>query len=123
MLPSGPDGDALGAMDVAVADNAEQHRYEIHLDGELAGFTEYRWEQDRIAFTHTEIDSRFEGMGLGSKLVSLTLDDVRTRGLAVLPYCPFVRSYIARHPDYLDLVPADQRSAFDLDRAACGTTE
>jgi len=32
----------------------------------------------------------------------------------VLPYCPFIRSYIQRHPAYLDLVPADRRAEFAL---------
>jgi hypothetical protein len=32
----------------------------------------------------------------------------------VLPSCPFVRSWIARHEDYLDLVPTDRRGEFDL---------
>jgi predicted GNAT family acetyltransferase len=39
---------------------------------------------------------------------------MRRRGLRVLPFCPFVRSYIARHSEYLDLVPEKQRAAFGL---------
>jgi uncharacterized protein len=42
---------------------------------------------------------------------------VRRQGIAVLPFCPFVRGYIAKHPDeYLELVPAAQRHHFDLPR-------
>jgi predicted GNAT family acetyltransferase len=42
------------------------------------------------------------------------LDAVRDAGGLVLPYCPFIRSYVQRHPAYLDLVPADRRAEFAL---------
>ena len=64
---------------------------------------------------HTEIKPEFEGQGLGGALIRNTLDDVRSRGLAVLPYCPFVRGYIDKHrEEYLDLVPVEQRPEFGL---------
>ncbi|HEY2717084.1 MAG TPA: GNAT family N-acetyltransferase [Solirubrobacterales bacterium] len=99
---------------IAVRDDREGERYVIEVDGEPAGFAQYRDRGRAIAFVHTEIDDRHEGQGLGGRLVSAALDDVRSRGLAVLPFCPFVRSYIQRHPEYLDLVPSTQRSQFGL---------
>ncbi len=106
-------------VDVRVADNPDEGRFELFADGELAGSTYYRMEGGAIAFTHTEVDDRYEGQGLGSKLASAALDEVRTRGLSVLPYCPFIRGYIERHPDYLDLVPERDRARFGLrDRAS-----
>ncbi|TQS30377.1 GNAT family N-acetyltransferase [Microbispora sp. KK1-11] len=99
-----------------VADNPEASRFEITVDGALAGFADYRLNGPRISFTHTEIDPAFEGRGLGSTLVRAALDAARDAGLSVLPFCPFVQRYIKRHPDdYLDLVPADQRARFSLD--------
>ncbi len=91
-------------MAIEVADNPAEQRYEIHADGELAGFTKYRERPDRLDFIHTEIDDEYEGQGLGSQLVGRTLDDVRSRGLAVVATCPFVKSYIERHPEYADLL-------------------
>jgi predicted GNAT family acetyltransferase len=99
---------------IAIGDNAEERRYEVRVDGELAGFAQYRPQPGRIAFSHTEIDDRFEGQGLGSKLIAFALDDVRGRGLAVLPFCPFVKAYVQRHREYADLVPADRRGEFGL---------
>ncbi len=101
--------------DPEVTDNQDQHRFEILVDGNLAGFSEYHLHPDRIAFTHTEIDKAFSGQGLASKLVRSTLDDARSRNLLVLPYCPFVQDYIAKHPPYVALVAADQRADFGLD--------
>jgi predicted GNAT family acetyltransferase len=101
-------------MAAEVRDNAEEQRYEVTVDGALAGFTAYRARPGLIAFVHTEVDDAFEGQGVGSTLVSEALEDVRRRGLAVLPFCPFVNAYIAKHREYVELVPESQREAFGL---------
>lgn len=99
---------------IEVADNPERERYEIRVGEELAGFTQYRLRPGLIAFVHTEIDERFEGQGLGGRLIAFALDDVRARELAALPFCPFVSAYIQRHPEHVDLVPEAHRTQFDL---------
>lgn len=99
---------------IAVANNPGEHRFEISLDGEQAGFVRYRSRPGLLDLVHTEIDDRFDEQGLGGRLVAQTLDDARAQDLAVLPSCPFVRSYIQRHPEYLDLVPEDRRAQFGL---------
>ena len=98
----------------AVVDNPERNRYEVRVDGELAGFLQYRAKPEQISLVHTEVDERFEGQGLGGRLAAFALGDARKRGLAVLPYCPFVNAYLQRHPEYLDLVPEGRRAAFGL---------
>ena len=87
-----------------VLDVAEWSRFEIHVDGKLAGFANYRLEPGAIAFTHTEIDPMYAGHGFGGELVQAALDQVRRRELGVLPECPFVRGWLAKHPEYQDLV-------------------
>ncbi|WP_017605253.1 GNAT family N-acetyltransferase [Nocardiopsis alkaliphila] len=91
-------------MATEVKDVPEHRRYEITTDGETAGHAEYILTDTLITFTHTEVDPAFEGKGIGSALVRGALDDVRSRGLSVLPMCPFVKSWIERHRDYGDLV-------------------
>ena len=76
---------ATTAPEVTVVDEPERQRFEIRVDGELAGFTEYRRSPGLIAFIHTLIDARFEGQGLGTRLVTDALSEVRGAGLAVLP--------------------------------------
>lgn len=101
--------------DVVVTDNQQLHRFDLTVDGAAAGFAEYHDHGSTRTFTHTVVDDAFEGQGLGSRLVRFVLDDARTRGLDVIPVCPFVREYIARHPDqYVDLVPEPMRKKFDL---------
>ena len=102
-------------MDTTVARAGDgEHRYEIRADGVLAGFTQYREHPGLIAFMHTEIDERLEGQGLASKLIGAALEDARERGLAVLPFCPFVNDFIGRHREYATLVPEEYRPKFGL---------
>jgi predicted GNAT family acetyltransferase len=96
-------------------DDQTAGRLEMLVGGRRAGYVAYRRRPGAIAFTHTEIEPAFEGKGLGGTLVREALSRARAEGLAVLPFCPFVRSYIERHPDQLDLVPEDRREEFELD--------
>lgn len=93
---------------VETTHNPEESRYEARLDGELAGFAEYVLQgSESIVFTHTEVDDRFEGKGVGSALARFALDDVRREGSRqVVPRCPFIRGWIEKHPEYADLVRA-----------------
>jgi predicted GNAT family acetyltransferase len=99
---------------VEVVDVPEQHRFEIRVDGELGGFAEYSRKGGRIIFRHTEIRDAFEGRGLGSKLAQGALDLARAGDHPVVPLCPFIASYIERHPEYQDLV--DQECLDYLER-------
>lgn len=102
-------------MNVTIHDNESQSRYEMFLDGELAGFEVYHLKGQAISLIHTEVVEHFAGQGLARPLVVHALDDARARGLAVLPLCPYVAHYISTHAeDYLDLVPEARRSEFGL---------
>ncbi len=95
-------------MTAEVRDNPDQHRYEIHLDDVLVGFVAYRQSDGARVLVHAEIQPEYEGRGLGSTLARGALDDVRARGLAVVPNCPFIAEYIGRHPEYADLVATER---------------
>ncbi|MER5873999.1 GNAT family N-acetyltransferase [Streptomyces sp. NPDC002044] len=104
-------------MEPRVVDRPEKSRFEILAgeDGtETAGFADYSLSEGGIAFTHTETDPRFAGRGLGGLLARGALDDARARSLDVLPYCPFIRGWIGKHPEYADLVPEARRTEFGL---------
>jgi uncharacterized protein len=87
-----------------ITDAPERERYEAHLDGQLAGILEYEVKRGRIVLIHTEVLPVHEGRGVGSALVRFALDDARRRGLRVIPTCPYVRSYLERHPEDDDIV-------------------
>jgi uncharacterized protein len=97
-----------------VVDNRLGSRFELHLDGEVAGILDYRRDGGAVSFVDVTTDLRRAGQGLGLVLVRHALDAVSAEGLLVVPVCPFVRDFIQRHPVYLDLVPAELRERFEL---------
>lgn len=100
--------------EIVVVEAPERERFEVRVDGELAGFLDYHVREGVLALVHTEVDDRFGGRGLGGRLARFALDGARERDLAVLPFCSFVGKWIGRHPEYVDLVPADRRAGFGL---------
>ena len=97
---------------IEVRDNPSDHRYEVFVDGGLAGFSLYRTEPDLVIFFHTEIDPDYEGHGVGSALAREALSDVRRQGKHVIPQCPFIAGYIRRHDEFVDLVDERFRGRF-----------
>jgi predicted GNAT family acetyltransferase len=92
------------SSELSVANNAEKRRYEASVGSKVVGFIAYREVPGRITLIHTEVEPELEGEGVGSQLVAGALDDIRRRGLSIVPLCPFVSAYVRRHPEYSDLV-------------------
>lgn len=89
---------------VTVQDNKAEERYEATVNGHLAQI-DYERQGNTIIFIHTEVPDALEGHGIAGKLARTALDDARAQHLAVVPFCPYVASYIRRHPEYKELVP------------------
>jgi predicted GNAT family acetyltransferase len=83
-----------------VTKNEAESRYEVHVDGALAGFLEYRVIGEVVALVHTEVDEAYAGQGLGAQLAKYALDDAVARDVKISPLCPFVAKYIDKHPEY-----------------------
>jgi predicted GNAT family acetyltransferase len=94
---------------VSVKDIPRASRFELRVNGVFAGYLTYRDARSSRAFEHTVIATEHQGMGLASLLIRSALDEARAAGRNVLPLCPFVRSFIQRHPAYVDLVGQPQR--------------
>ena len=90
--------------ELTVTDNPDERRYEARAGAEVIGFIDYRLAPGLIRLLHAEVDQEVEGEGVGSLLVARALDDIRRRGLKVVPLCPFVVAFLERHPEYSDLV-------------------
>lgn len=81
-------------------------RYELVVDGSVAGVVDYVLTGDVITLVHTEVDDGYEGQGLGSVLVRGVLDDLRADPRRqVRSSCPFVTTWLSRHPRYDDVLP------------------
>jgi predicted GNAT family acetyltransferase len=89
---------------IELRDNRTKSRYEIRVDGELAGFVKYRDEGDRQVFLETQVDPLHRGEGLGQQLAEASLRGARAQGRKVEPRCEFIADYIGRHPQHRDLL-------------------
>jgi predicted GNAT family acetyltransferase len=87
-----------------IVHNESANRYELRVGEQVASIAEYRRQGDRLIFDHTQTDRRFRGQGRAAELVKAALDDVRSRGLSVVPQCWFVADFVRDHPEYEDLV-------------------
>ena len=86
-----------------VLHNPENKRFEITIDGHL-NKVEYLLAADRIIFTHTEVHPSLEGQGIAALLAKAGLEYAQAHQLKVMPLCPYVASYIKRHPQYQALL-------------------
>jgi predicted GNAT family acetyltransferase len=93
----------------SVRNNEKEGRFELDVDGELA-VSYYKIRGKTIYFTHTEVPSAAEGRGIGNILARVALDYARANRLRVVPRCKFIAAFIKRHPEYQELVDADDES-------------
>ena len=98
-----PERHAMSATAKEVTDNKQAGRFEIHAEGGTP-LLQYQKRGGVVHMTHTEVPETLEGQGYGAALAKAALDAARADGLKVVPTCPFVRTYIQRHPEYADLV-------------------
>ena len=91
-------------MTNTVSLNADKQRYEIFVDGTLAGITQVVEDGEIVTMPHTKVFDEFEGQGLASALVTGALDDIRARGLKIVAECPYVANFVVKHPEYADLL-------------------
>ena len=86
-----------------VRQNTLHHRFELDVEGHTA-LAHYRLAPGVITFTHTEVPKELSGRGIGSQLARGALEAARLQGLKVAAECPFVAGYIAKHPEFSDLL-------------------
>jgi predicted GNAT family acetyltransferase len=89
-----------------VRHNPEAHRFEAGTGTELAKLN-YRMRGEAVEMLHVEVPEAYQGHGLAGKLAAAALHWARDSGLKVVPTCPYVKGYIAKNPQYADLVPAN----------------
>lgn len=87
-------------MELEVVDAPERSRYELRVDGELAGWADYRAAPGgRVVLPYTQVDPARGGQGLGTALAQAVFEDLRARGVEAVPTCSFMAAHLARHPE------------------------
>jgi uncharacterized protein len=99
---------------VTIENNTEKQQYEAKQDGKVVAFAEYRPIGQSIMFTHTEVNEDLEGKGVGSQLIRHALEDTKAQGMTAIPMCPFVKIFIQRHKEFIDVVHPSHRKVFGM---------
>ena len=99
---------------IPVVNNEAEHRFEARLGDEVA-FAEYRLRNRTIILPHTVVPEAFAGRGVGSQLAKAALAYAREQGLAVIPTCPFIAGYVAKHPEWHDIVDPSCRQTLGIE--------
>jgi uncharacterized protein len=90
-------------MPATVRNNPARTRYELEVDGHLA-VAVYTLAPGVITFVHTEVPKDLGGRGVGTTLARGALEDVRRQGLKVVVRCSFIKAFMAKHPEFNDLL-------------------
>ncbi len=90
-------------MSADVVHNTAIGRFEITVE-DIVSVLDYSQSGQTITFVHTGVPAELEGRGIGSQLARAGLEYAVRENLHVVPRCPFIRTYIERHPEYRDLV-------------------
>jgi predicted GNAT family acetyltransferase len=96
---------AHAGLQTTVADNADDNKFEVRVNGQVVGWQPYRRYQTHIVLMHTEVDPSWRERGISSAMIDGVLALIRSAGATVVPYCKLTSDYILRHPEYRDLVP------------------
>jgi predicted GNAT family acetyltransferase len=91
------------AMPSPIRDNTALSRFELDAGG-VTAFMNYRLAGNVMTLDHTETPAAARGRGIASQLVAGVLDETRRRGLKIVPRCPFVSAYLAKHPEFRDVL-------------------
>jgi predicted GNAT family acetyltransferase len=60
----------------------------------------YRLNGKEVIFLHTDIPAALEGQGIAGRLAKAGLEWARSNGYEVVAQCPFMASYIRKHPEW-----------------------
>ena len=88
----------------SVVNNQEKHRFEVVNGSQVSKLVYEMRGEDMIDLVHTEVPEDLRDQGIGKSLVTAALEYARDNGLMAIPSCPFVASYVQRHPEWNDVV-------------------
>ena len=94
---------SIDGVDVPIVRDIDHDRIEMTI-GDQTAFLTYRLKQTALSLIHTEVPPALRGKRIGDALADAVLSYAKEQGLTVKPYCPFVASFISRHPEYADLI-------------------
>jgi uncharacterized protein len=104
----------MEAEPITIDNNTDKQQYEAKLNGKVVAFAEYRPIGQSVMFTHTEVNEDLEGKGVAGQLIRFALEDTKAKGMTAIPMCPFVKIFIQRHKEFIDVVHPAHRHVFGM---------
>jgi predicted GNAT family acetyltransferase len=90
-------------MELEIKNNQATQRFETIVEG-LTAFINYKLRPGILTVFHTEVPKALEGRGIATSLTKHVLDYVAAEKLEIIPLCPFITSFLKKHPEYESLV-------------------
>jgi uncharacterized protein len=90
-------------MPFAITHDRTAHRFETEVDGAECEL-DYTLTGVVMTITHTGVPPEVGGRGIASALVQAAFEAARGEGWKVAPACSYAAVWIARHPEYRDLL-------------------
>jgi len=84
---------------IEVKHNIEATQFQVQLGDQMA-FIDYDIAGNNMVFKHTEVPREFEGQGIAGKMAKVALDYALEKGHRIHAFCPYIKSYVERHPEY-----------------------
>jgi predicted GNAT family acetyltransferase len=92
--------------ELSLKDNTELNRFELDVDGSTA-FLEYKRSRDWLFLNHTEVPEIIGGKGVASAVIQKSFQYAKDNNYKIVPICPFVQSFLKRHPEWNEIVVPD----------------
>lgn len=87
-----------------ITHNPTAQRFETTIDG-IGAYLSYQiLDDDTLEYDHTIVPSELGGRGVGSALAEFALQFAQKTHKKVVPSCSFVAHYIAKHPEYQNVL-------------------
>jgi predicted GNAT family acetyltransferase len=83
--------------------NNGANRFELEVEGHVA-FIDYTLKRELLFLIHTEVPEALQGKGIAGIIVQKTFEYAKKNGYQIVPLCPYVRTYLERHPEWKELV-------------------
>jgi predicted GNAT family acetyltransferase len=92
-----------------VTHKEEAHRFELEFEDVIA-YIEYKVKKPKVfAFVHTKVPDAHKGKGIASQLTKGAFEWCKEQGVRIIPVCPFIVTYIERHPEWKVLLYESQQ--------------
>lgn len=82
--------------DLPLIDEEESRQFVMVVGGHRARM-EYDRTPDRIFLTHLLVPPAIEGQDVAAVLTEKVLNWVESKRMKLVPYCPYVKTYLRRH--------------------------